>query len=164
MTGIDSDYPAALDPAPVTLRGGHDFLTLTGLQWALAQLTKIQTEVGLDPTLFTGINALHYGLVSSMMEKLFQIEGGTETVTGTDPDVYPVTFTAGRFSAPPFVKMQFKSPTSTEPSQYGVYNAKNITKDGFEIGSHYTNGKTISGETVMWIAIQPLFGLENREG
>ena len=163
MSGTESDYPGAIDPVPVTLRGGHDFLTLTGLQLAVSAIGKIQAEIGVDPTLFTGISAIHYGLISTVMEALFRIEGGTANINGSDPDVYPISFTAGRFTAPPFVKCQYKSLSSTEPNSYGVYNAKNITKDGFEMGSHYTNGKTITNEKVYWMAWQPIFGVERVE-
>lgn len=164
MSGTDSEYPAAIDPEPVTLRGGHDFLTLSALQWALAAVTKIQNEVGFDPTLFTGIGAIHYGLISTFMESLFRIEGGTANVNGNNADIYPVTFTADRFTAPPMVVCQYKSLTSVEPTPYGKYNAKNITKEGFELGSHYTGTHLFTNEKVYWIAFQAPFGIEGQEG
>lgn len=156
-----SDYPAALDPNLAVLEGQVDFVPLDALQFAINALAAIQGAVGVDATNFTGLggDAPDYGTIGSLLLALFRIESGTATMTTVgNGDVYPVAFTAGRFSAPPYVMLQLRQ--NSEPGADAIYSAKKITQTGFEIGTGHGVPSTFSGTQVDWLAVQPVFGAE----
>jgi hypothetical protein len=159
----DSDYPTAIDPAPVSLRGGKDALPANALEFAINQIGGIQGAIGNDPTLFTSLGAIHFGTIAAFLLACFRLEGGTEVITGSGKDEFPVAFTSGRFSAPPVVLLCRQSGTSTEPGEYKHYSAKSVTADGFKIGTSDTVPSTITSVTLQWLAIQGPFGEESIE-
>lgn len=156
-----SDYPGALDPDLAILEPQVDFVPLDALQWALNVIAAIQGAIGVDATNFTSLggDAPDYGTIGALLMALFRIESGSATLnTAGSGDYYPVSFTAGRFSAPPFVILQLRN--NAEPNQDAIWSAKKITQEGFEIGSGHPVPVTFSGTTIDWLAVQPVFGVE----
>jgi hypothetical protein len=163
MTYAGSDYPGAIDPEPPFLRGGMDFVPANALTYAIAQIQAIQGELGNDPTLFTSLGGIHFGTIAAFLLARLRMEGGTETITGSGKTEFPVTFTAGRFSAPPIVLLCRQYGSSTEPGEYKHYSAKSVTAEGFKIGTSDPPPSTITSVTLQWLAIQGPFGEESAE-
>lgn len=160
MGVVDSDYPGALDPPPVKLLEGMDYVPANALQLLVSQIAAVQGEVGNDPTLLTSLGAPHFGAIAALKLALLRVEGGTVTLNGSGKTEFPVAFTPGRFSAPPFVVVEREVSSSQEPTAYGNYEPKNVTSKGFDVGTSNPVPTTLTNVTVMWFAIQSPFGVE----
>jgi hypothetical protein len=159
MADTSSDYPAAIDPQPPTLEDERDFVPANALSYAVNQVDAIAGELGTDPVDFTAIGGVDYGTIGAFLLACSRIEMGTITLADSRGGGR-VHFTDGRFTAPPFVKIQYYESGTGQPGQYDHYWPKRIRTDGFTVGSGYANRSSTAGKTVWWIAIQPPFGFE----
>jgi len=152
-----STYPTATDPALVDVVDDVDYLPADALHFAVNQVAALQSTIGNDPADQTAIGGQDYGTLGALLIALCRVETGTFTLVNSKTGAR-VSFTAGRFSAPPIVMLQFT--TTTEPGVDDVYTAKRVTTDGFVVGSGYTTRSAAAGKTVNWLAFQPPFGIE----
>lgn len=154
MSDNSSAYPGALDPTPVVLENEVDFIPLDALKFVLSMISAIQGEVGNDPVRFVSQGAFDYGTIAAFMLALCRVETGEHATLGLN---FRVDFTANRFTKPPIVLIQEKKASS--PGGNSVYNALDVTTDGFRVGSGHAT-KTLANVTVWWMAIEVPFALE----
>ena len=134
MADSSSDYPAAIDPQPATLEDERDFVPSNALDYAVAQLQAIEGELGASPVDFTSIGGVDYGTIASFLLACSRIEMGTHTTADTRTGMR-VSFTSGRFTAPPFVMLQLTKSDSTQPGAWEHIWPKRITTKGFTVGT-----------------------------
>ena len=157
MSDNASDYPAQIDPEPVVLEDDADHVPLDALIFALAMAKAIQGEIGNDAVRFTGIGGIDFGTIQSFIFALCRVEVGTFTVADVKGG-FRVNFTTGRFTAKPFVRLQLVA--GSEPNARDHYFPKRVSIEGFTVGTGHLTRANAAGNTVNWIAIQPLFGVE----
>lgn len=158
MSDNSSDYPTALDPAPVELEDNVDPVPYDAIVFAINQAVAIQTEIGTDPVDFTATGGLDFGTLAALLRMLGRMAVGTHTCTDTKGG-FRVTFpSASRFTAPPFVILQ--QVLATEPTQRDHFYPKRITTDGFTLGTGHILRSVAAGSVVYWLAVQAPFGIE----
>ena len=158
MTDNSSDYPGALDAAPVVLEDDVDHVPHDGLAYAINQIAAIQGEVGNDPVDFTADGGIDFGTLAALLRMLGRMAVGTATTANTKGG-FRVAFPGdARFTQPPIVLLQLVS--STQPARRAHFYPKRITTDGFTIGTSHASRATAAGHDVYWLAVQPPFGLE----
>jgi len=161
MSDVQSEYPAAIDAVPAYLADDHDFVPADALTFLVNQIAAIQNAIGgdaVDYAAFGGI-AGDYSNLAAFYGALFRYESGTTLVTS--PNNYEplaVLFTPGRFTEPPFVMVTGSN--TTTPGIDSHFEAKNVTTEGFEVGDALLASGWPAGKYVNWVAILPLWGLE----
>jgi hypothetical protein len=162
MADNSSSYPTAVDPQPPFLADEHDFVPLDAVAYLVNQLTAIQTEIGADAVNFAamGGSASDYSSLAAFYGALFRYQADAPLVTtAAGNEVISVEFATGRFTEPPFVMVT--GVNTAAPGADNYFEAKNVTTTGFELGDAlHAAGWGGGGKYICWVAIQPIWGLE----
>lgn len=161
MADNTSTYPAAIDAQPPFLADDHDFIPMDAVSYLINQLSAVQGEIGADAVNFSamGGSASDYSSLAAFYGALFRYEGDAPQVTAaSSAAIVSIPFTTGRFTEPPFVMVTGINNAAPGPNNY--FEAKNVTTTGFELGDAKHGAGWGGAKYICWIAIQPIWGLE----
>lgn len=162
MADNSSAYPAAVNAQPPFLADDHDFVPMDAVSFLVNQIAAIQSEIGADAVNFTamGGSASDYSSLAAFYGALLRYEGDAPLVSSSSAaETISIEFTEGRFTEPPFVMVT--GVNTAAPGADNYFEAKNVTTSGFDLGDAlHAAGWGGGGKYICWIAIQPIWGLE----